>query len=217
MRRCLKRLEPNDTFQIIRFSDTASAMGRRPIRATPGNLNKGLRYVNHLRGGGGTMMIRGIRAALDAPRDSERYRIVSFMTDGYIGNEREILGAVHARVGDARIFSFGVGNSVNRYLLERMAKIGRGVAAYVPTDESSERAVDGLYRRIEQPALTDIEFDWGAMEVQETYPHPMTDLFVGRPVVVASWLWQIQSSAASMACRFSSGVSAEGCAGQAPT
>ena len=185
MRRCLERLGPNDTFQVIRFSDTASAMGRRPVRATAANVNRGRRYVSDLRSDGGTMMIRGIRAALDAPRDSERYRIVSFMTDGYIGNEREILGEVRARVGEARIFSFGVGNSVNRYLLERMAQAGRGVAAYVSTDESSGRAVDGLYRRIERPAMTDIEIDWGAMEVHETYPHPMTDLFVGSPVVVA--------------------------------
>jgi len=183
MRRCLKRLRRNDTFQIIRFSDSASALGEKPLPATPDNLRRGRRYLDRLGADGGTMMVRGIRAALGAPRDPERYRIVSFMTDGFIGNEREILAEVHRSIGDARIFSFGVGNSVNRYLLERMASAGRGVATYVTTDESSERAVDALYRRIESPALTDLRIDWGT-RVTALQPAPLPDLFVGRPIVV---------------------------------
>lgn len=185
MRNCLRRLDGNDTFRLVRFSDAASAMERGPLPATPANLERARRWVDGLATDGGTMMIHGIRAALDAPRDSERYRIVTFMTDGFIGNEREILAEVCARVGDARIFSFGVGNSVNRYLLERMAQAGRGVAAYVRIDESGERAVDGLYRRLEQPALTDVRIDWGAMGATDVYPEVLPDLFVGRPVVVA--------------------------------
>jgi Ca-activated chloride channel family protein len=185
MRRCLRRLDANDTFQIVRFSNTASALGPKPVPATPANLERGRRFVDGLATEGGTMMIHGIRAALDAPRDSERYRIVSFMTDGFIGNEREILAEVHARVGDSRIFSFGVGNSVNRYLLERMAQAGRGAAAYVRIDEDGERAVDGLYRRLERPALTDVEVDWGGMGATDVFPEALPDLFVGRPLVVA--------------------------------
>ena len=185
MRRCLKRLDTDDTFMIIRFSNTASQLGPKPIRATASNVRAGLRYVDRLEADGGTMMIRGVVAALSMPQAADRYRIVSFMTDGFIGNEREILGAVHQHLGRARIFSFGIGSSVNRYLLERMASVGRGVAAYVGTDESSERAVDGLYRRIEQPALTDIEIDWAGMDASAIHPEPLPDLFVGRPVILA--------------------------------
>ena len=71
------------------------------------------------------MMIEGIKAALDFEHDPDRFRLVSFMTDGYIGNETEILAAVHQRLGQSRIFSFGVGSSVNRYLLDRIAKLGK--------------------------------------------------------------------------------------------
>ena len=69
------------------------------------------------------MMIEGIKAALDFPHDPRRFRLVSFMTDGYIGNEKEILGEIHQRLGSTRIFSLGIGSSVNRYLLDRMAKL----------------------------------------------------------------------------------------------
>ncbi len=184
MRRCLGRLRPTDTFQVIRFSDAAASMGAKPLAATPENVRRGRRYVDALSADGGTMMMRGIRAALDLPRDPERRRIVTFMTDGFIGNEREILREIQVRIGDARIFSFGVGSSPNRYLMERMALMGRGASGYVGLDGSGERQVDALFRRLEQPALSDIAVHWGGVRVHETYPAPVPDLFVGRPVVL---------------------------------
>ena len=182
--RALKRLGPDDTFQIIRFSNDASQLGPAPIPATPENVRKGLAYLDSLRGGGGTMMIEGIKAALDFPHDERRLRVVSFMTDGYIGNDPQILGEVHHRVGASRIFSFGVGSSPNRYLIERMAKIGRGAVAYVGSNSSGDRAVDQFYTRISHPAMTDIGIDWGDMQVTDVYPAKIPDLFVGRPVIV---------------------------------
>ena len=130
------------------------------------------------------MMIEGIKAALDFPHDDRRLRVVSFMTDGYIGNEAQILGEIHKRLGASRIFSFGVGSSVNRYLLDRMAKLGRGAVAYVGLDESAGSAVDLFYERISHPALTDISIDWGDMEVSDVFPRQIPDLFVGRPVIL---------------------------------
>jgi Ca-activated chloride channel family protein len=141
-------------------------------------------YVQSQNGSGGTEMLTGIRAALDAPRDPGRYRIVSFMTDGYIGNETQIFGAVKQSIRDARIFAFGIGSSVNRYLIEGLGRIGRGTTAFVGLDESSEKAVDGLYQRIEHPALTDIKFEWSGGGIGEVHPATIPDLFVGRPVVI---------------------------------
>jgi Ca-activated chloride channel homolog len=184
MRRCLRSLDANDTFQIIRFSNRASALGRKPIPATPRNLRKGLKYLASLRSCGGTMMIEGIKAALDFPHDEERLRIVSFMTDGYIGNESQILAAIKEKRGASRIFSFGVGGSVNRYLLERMAKLGRGAAAFVNLKDSASPAVDEFYRRAARPALADIRIDWGDLKVSNVYPQRIPDLFVGRPVMI---------------------------------
>jgi len=184
IKRALKKLEPDDTFQVIRFSNNASQLGPKPVPATPANIRKALTYVNSLRGSGGTMMIEGIKAALDFEHDSRRFRLVSFMTDGYIGNETEILAAVHQRLGASRIFSFGVGSSVNRYLLDRMAKLGKGAVAYIGLDDSAAETVDLFYERISHPALADVAIDWGDMQVTDMYPAGIPDLFVGRPVIV---------------------------------
>ena len=181
----LGRLEPTDTFQIIRFSDRASRFGRAPVPATGENVAAAREYLSELDADGGTQMIEGIRGALDFPHSRTHFRFVSFLTDGYIGNESEILAAVHRRVGESRIFSFGVGASVNRYLMERMAKAGRGVAAYLGFEDSAEGVMGAFFDRVSRPALTDIEIDWGGMKVSETYPAKLPDLFVGRPLVVA--------------------------------
>jgi len=182
--RALKQLQPNDTFQVIRFSNNASQFGPDPVPATRGNIRKAIAYVEKLHGSGGTMMIEGIKAALDFAHDPKRFRLVSFMTDGYIGNEVEILAAVHERLGASRIFSFGVGSSVNRYLLDRMAKLGKGAVAYIGLEDNAAEVVDLFYERISHPALADVTFDWGDMDVTDVFPSRIPDLFVGRPVIL---------------------------------
>lgn len=184
MRSALTQLQPADTFQIIRFSENASALGAAPLPATQKNIRRGQRFVQKLSGTGGTMMIEGIKAALDFPHDPERLRFVTFMTDGYIGNEAQILAAMHERIGAARVFSFGVGSSTNRYLMERMAKVGRGVAAFLPMDADAGLLMDQFFARISRPALTDLDVHWGNMLVRDVYPASLPDLFVGRPVFV---------------------------------
>jgi Ca-activated chloride channel family protein len=188
VRRVLEKLEPTDSFQIIRFSNDSSALGPAPIPATARNVRRGIDYVDDLEGEGGTMMIEGIRAALDFPHEEGKVRLVSFMTDGYIGNEAEILAAIHEKLGRSRIFSFGVGSAPNRYLLEQMAKLGQGAVAYVTGGREDAAAVDAFYDRIAHPALSDIAIDWRGMRVTDVFPSRIPDLWSGRPVVITGRL-----------------------------
>jgi Ca-activated chloride channel family protein len=183
--RGLRLLQPGDSFQLINFSDTASELGPSPLPATPANVESGLKYLRGLEGEGGTMMLGGIKAALDFPHDPQRLRFVCFLTDGYIGNEAEILGEIHRRLGPARIFSFGIGTAVNRHLLDEMAQAGRGVAAYLGPQDDAAQIMENFFVRISHPVLTDLAIDWGGMQVSEVFPQELPDLFVGRPVVLA--------------------------------
>ncbi|MBM3879819.1 MAG: VWA domain-containing protein [Verrucomicrobia bacterium] len=185
IQRALRRLEPSDTFQIVRFSNEASQLGPSPLPASPENVHRGLAYLAELESEGGTMMINGIKAALDFPHDPARLRFVTFLTDGYIGNEVQILDAIRQRLGPARIFSFGVGSAVNRYLLEHMAKAGRGAVAYLGLRTDAAEVMDRFFDRIAHPALTDLTIDWGDLRVTDVFPRQLPDLFVGRPVILA--------------------------------
>lgn len=184
IQRGLRLLQPGDSFQLISFSMTASKLGETPLEATPANVQRGLKYLRSLEGEGGTMMVEGIKAALSFPHDPHRLRFVCFLTDGYIGNESEILGEIHKRLGSSRIFSFGIGSSVNRFLIEQMGRVGHGAVAYLgPRDEAAQIMVD-FFERISHPAMTDLKMDWGGLHVTEVFPRDLPDLFVGRSVIL---------------------------------
>jgi len=182
MRRFITGMNPDDTFQVIRFSESASALADRPLSNTLENQLAGLEYVEGLRGQGGTMMIEGIKAALDLPADPDRQRMVFFLTDGYIGNETQILAVVRERIGNTRIYSLGVGSSPNRYLIDELAREGRGFSQYVGNDEDPGPAVDRFFRRVNMPLLTSVEVDWNGLEVIDPMPRTVPDLFDRQPV-----------------------------------
>jgi Ca-activated chloride channel family protein len=184
MRLCIENMNPDDYFNVIKFSDQANGFSQKPVPNTPDNVKKGLAFVDAMEGTGGTMMIEGIKYSLDGPRDPKRRRVVLFMTDGYIGNETEILAAIEDKLGNARLFSFGVGSSVNRYLLENMAEVGRGQVTYCRHDEDPQAKVELFYERIAKPYLMDIEIDWGGLEVTEVFPQRIPDLFSAQPVII---------------------------------
>ncbi|MCB1684736.1 MAG: VWA domain-containing protein, partial [Pseudomonadales bacterium] len=178
----LGALRPTDSFRIIRFSDSATEFSREPLPATPFNIQRGLRYTEHLYGSGGTMMTTGIEQALDAPLAPDRVRNVVFLTDGYIGNELSVLSLVNRLLGDVRLFAFGVGAGVNRYLLDELGRSGRGFTRYFdPTrdDESQSAVVSELVARLQTPVLTDIQIDWGGLPVTGIVPETLPDLYAG--------------------------------------
>ncbi|HMJ64945.1 MAG TPA: VIT domain-containing protein, partial [Candidatus Binatia bacterium] len=185
VRRALTLLREDDSFQLINFSMSASQLGRIPLNASPENVQRGLRYLDHLNAEGGTMMIEGIKAALVFPHHPGKLRFICFLTDGYIGNETEILAAIRERIGPSRIFSFGVGSSPNRYLMDSMAGIGRGAVAYLSDKDDATAVMTAFFERIRYPALTEIGFDWHGAQVVETFPARVTDLFVGRAITLS--------------------------------
>ncbi len=189
MRTAIQGLLPGDTFQVIRFSESSSSLADAPLEATPENIRKGLAFVDDMSSSGGTRMLAGVQAALaySPSRDGakgRRKRIVCMLTDGYIGNEREILGAVTDAMGDSSIFVLGVGSSVNRYLLDRLADLGRGRAIYLLPGDSPREKVQEFYDAIARPVLADIRVDWGSMEVRDVYPRRPGDLYAGQPLVL---------------------------------
>ncbi len=185
VRQFVRGMNPDDSFQIMRFSETASSMSSEPMENTAANVRRGIDYINSMSGMGGTMMIEGVRACVGYPEDPERMRYIIFLTDGYIGNEAEILSELRTTLGEhTRLFSIGVGSSVNRYLIEGLAEEGRGYAVYVGLDQNPKTAVEDVYNKINNPYLVDIEIDWGNLDVTEVYPREIRDLYDGEPLVV---------------------------------
>src|SRR5437667_5251219 len=129
-------------------------------------------------------MMTAIKAALDPSDAQDHIRIVCFMTDGYVGNDMEIISEVKNHP-NARVFSFGVGNSVNRFLLDKMAECGRGEVEYVTLKDDGALAARRFHERIRNPLLTDISIDWNGLPVSDIYPTRIADLFSAKPIIIS--------------------------------
>jgi Ca-activated chloride channel family protein len=205
MRTALQGMNPDDRFTIMRFSDYVSALSRTPLKNTPENVNRGIAFVDRMSGIGGTEMLSGIRRALEGSVDPGRVRIVFFLTDGYIGNEAEILKAIkEENQSQARLFSLGVGSSVNRYLLTSMARLGRGQAQIMRYDEDPGPFVERFYRMVRNPVLTDVQISWGNLDVFDRTPGMIPDLFDTKPLLVHARYGRARSGTITLGGRIGS-------------
>ncbi|HLL55149.1 MAG TPA: hypothetical protein VK447_16455, partial [Myxococcaceae bacterium] len=162
----------------------AETMSPRPLSNTAENVAAAERWLGSLQGSGGTEMMRGIMTALSAPEDPKRLRMVVFLTDGFIGNEAQIIQYIDQSRSGARVFGFGIGSSVNRYLIEGMSKAGRGTSDVVGFHENMDEAVSRLYKKLDRPLLTDLSLSFDGITVSELLPERLPDLFAGQPLVV---------------------------------
>lgn len=178
----LKNMNPNDTFNVIDFSNQVHVMFETPQKNTPEIMEKAKAYIATLEGNGGTWMAPAVEAACSTPADANRLRIVTFMTDGYVGNDFVIIDMVKKLRGNSRWFPFGTGNSVNRFLLDNMARLGGGEAEYILLNDPGEEVAKKFYSRISTPVLTDIKIDFGGLAVEEIFPRETSDLWDQKPL-----------------------------------
>lgn len=183
MKLALDSLYPEDTFNLITFSGDTHILFPQPVPATRENLQRAQVFLASRQGSGGTEMMKAIRAALDPSDAQDHVRIVCFMTDGYVGNDMEIISEIQKHP-NARVFAFGIGSSVNRFLLDKMAEHGRGEVEYVTLQDDGSAAARRFHERVRNPLLTDIEIDWSGLPVADVYPKRLPDLFSVKPLIL---------------------------------
>ena len=184
MKYCIENMNPGDTFQVLSFDNRVTPCFEKPVPNTKENREAAQQWLATRAGRGGTQMMKAIDYSLGAPPDPEKMRIVVFMTDGYVGNDMAILEAIQKKIGKSRIFSFGTGNSVNRYLLEKMAEYGKGEVEWVTLNRHGDEVAEAFQDKIGNPLLLDIDVDWGNAPVKDIYPKRIPDLFSGKPVII---------------------------------
>ena len=185
MHHFLRLTKPKDTVQVITFANRADKLFEKPVPATQANIEHALNFTQQVRGGGGTEMLNAIKLVLNAPVDPERVRIVVMLTDGYIGNEAEIIAEIDRRAGDQIRFSaIGIGSSPNRYLIDGVAKHGGGMAEVIELNTDPGPLVAQIAERIHRAQLAKIQIDWNKLSAYETYPRRIPELWPGRPVIM---------------------------------
>ena len=184
----LATLDPADRFHIIDFSTDVRSFRDDFVRATPGNIAEGSRYLESLDASGSTNISGALDAALRPGTQSGRLGLVLFVTDGEptVGErDPDVIASRVARLRrDRRIFSFGVGADLNAALVERLAVEGRGTAHFVRPEESVERAVSIVASRLANPVITDMRVTSSGVRLVKRHPSEASDVFAGQDFVM---------------------------------
>jgi len=181
----LASCKDHDTVQVITFAGRASKLFEKAVPVTKGNINRALDFTRNIRSGGGTEMLKGIKMAINDPLDEKRVRIVILLTDGYIGNEAEIIAEVGRRCGDQiRFWCVGIGSSPNQFLIDGVARQGGGMSKILGLNDDPTEMVQEVMFRIHRAQLANVAIDWGDMAVSETFPAKIPELWAGRPIII---------------------------------
>jgi Ca-activated chloride channel family protein len=177
-------LRPTDTFNIVVFESGFEIFSPASVPATRANLARGLQFIGSKSGGGGTRLLNGLQRAVELPRQPGLSRSIVLVTDGYIDAEADVFDYVRENLDDANFFAFGIGSSVNRHLIEGVARAGLGEPFIVTKPDDAPEAAEQLRRYIETPVLTDIDVKFAGFDVYDVEPAKIPDLFASRPIVV---------------------------------
>jgi Ca-activated chloride channel family protein len=180
LRACLRALNPDDTFRVLLFDDQLEWYQPEPSAVTQAAVDCADAFLSQVDARGGTEIIGALEAALSLPSDPRRTRLVVFLTDGAVSAEAAALEALGRRLGAARVFTFGIGPSVNRALLARMARLGKGASEFLQADEDIEGAVIRFQDRVSFPVLTDLTLRWESGNAWDIYPARLPDLYMGQ-------------------------------------
>jgi Ca-activated chloride channel homolog len=183
----LDRLRPIDRFNVIEFNSVTRLLFAQPVAAERERLEEAQAWVESLDADGGTEMKPAVQAALADPPPPGTFRQVIFVTDGAVANETDLFSFIERHLGGARLFTVGIGGAPNTYFMRTAARFGRGTFTYVGSVAEVSQGMEALLRKIERPALTDVQVDWEDTEA-EVRPARLPDLYAGEPVVVSAKL-----------------------------
>jgi Ca-activated chloride channel family protein len=179
----LSRLTPDDNIDVMAFNDgvTYAFGSETPVPANAANQATAERFLRGLSAGGGTELLAAVNKTLAVPSHSDKQRFYVFLTDGFITDEEAVLQAISQHPSKPTIFTFGAGNSLNRYFLEECAKVGNGFATPMVEGDAVGPLVESAWSRIETPQLDNLSVDFGGLEVSDVLYPASARLYRGLP------------------------------------
>ncbi|WP_424313743.1 VIT and vWA domain-containing protein [Haloferula sp.] len=188
MRDLLGGIRNTDTFNVLLFAGESRLLSETPLPATPENIARGTDLTQLARGGGGTELLPALKRAMAMPQNEGTSRSIVVVTDGFVNIEREAFDLVRSELGSANLFAFGIGSSVNRWLIEGMARAGMGEPFFVLHPGEASQTASRFRDYISSPVLTDIQVRYEGFEAVDIQPESFPDVFADRPIeLIGKW------------------------------
>ncbi|MDM0046750.1 VIT and VWA domain-containing protein [Variovorax dokdonensis] len=184
LNRLIGGLRPSDTFNVMLFAGSNEMLSPRSVPATRANIDRAVQMLGQTRGGGSTELIPALREVYRYPRSEQVSRTVVVVTDGYVTVEREAFELVRRNLSQANVFAFGIGSSVNRHLIEGLARAGMGEPFVITDPVQAEREAARFRRMVESPVLTQVKARFEGLDAYDVTPQALPDVLGNRPLVV---------------------------------
>ncbi len=187
LRNLIGHLRPTDTFNVMLFSGSSQMLNPAPVAATRANIERAITTIDQQRGGGSTEIVPALKRIAALPKASDVSRSVIVVTDGYVTVENEVFQLVRRNLGNSNVFAFGIGTSVNRHLIEGIARAGQGEPFVVTKPEMAAAQAERLRKMIDAPVLTQLKARFDGLEVYDVEPatlDALPDVLGGRPVLL---------------------------------
>jgi len=182
LQQVLGKLKQEDRFNVIAFNHKTRSLFEQPVAADHYNISRARQFVASLQAEGGTEMMPALDRALAEPASKGYVRQIVFLTDGAVSNEEGLFSLIDTNLGDARLFTVGIGSAPNSYFMRKAAQFGRGSFTYIgKTGEVSEK-MTALFRQLEDPVMQNITVNWPV--AVEQYPELVPDLYMGQPLML---------------------------------
>ncbi len=185
MRNLLCDLSATDTFNVQLFASSSTVFSPTPVATNTQNIEAAIRFLSKGQGGGGTQLLSALKEAYKLPRrDQGSARSMVVITDGYVSVEKEAFELIKNNLDQANIFTFGIGASVNRYLIEGMAKVSNSESFIATSMSEAQKVAKKFKEYIATPLLTQVKIESRGFDMYAIAPSSIPDIFAARPVVV---------------------------------
>jgi Ca-activated chloride channel family protein len=184
----LDGLKPTDRFNVIQFNSITHALFPQSVPADANRVRMARAYVRGLTANGGTEMRPALEKALRETTTETHLRQIIFITDGSVGNEQELYQLIEQDLGQARLFTVGIGSAPNGWFMRKAAEAGRGTYSYISALHEIDEKMERLIRKLEKPQITDIDIQWPDGLEPASFPQTIPDLYAGEPIIVKARL-----------------------------
>ena len=178
-------LKKTDFFNVLLFAGGSSVLAEKSLAATPENIQKAIQLIDNQESNGGTEILPAIQRALSLPRsDKALSRSIVLVTDGYISVEKECFDLIRQNLDKSNVFSFGIGSSVNRYLIEGFAHVGQGEPFVVLNESEAAITAEKFRQYINTPVLTQVKYSFEGFDAYDIEPLTLPDVMSERPIIL---------------------------------
>lgn len=180
----LSNLNEKDKFNILLFSGSSSFLSEESLYATKENIEKGIAFLNKEYGYGGTELLPALKKALSYPKLDGYSRSFLVITDGYVDVEIDAFELIRKNLNKANLFAFGIGSSVNRFLIEGMARFGMSEPFILTSIDNATRVTEKFFNYVKSPIMTDIKVEFKDFKAYDVEPVSIPDVLAERPIII---------------------------------